>query len=355
MNLRTTIVPFFLTGILAACGLPQPAPQSGAGLDSLTDDKLMNELAVRGLSNLLDRAFEVNKVPQSEQESRRAILALQTLTDPTKKLPAKDRQELVSKVAAGIEQVLPKMRDPETLLAQANVLIAEGVTRDVNTLEYWGENLTVMSQLRPIAQAVGKIFDRAAQLANDQLNALSAQANPNNAQLMGRLEKADQLQNLATYSARMNDYAIALSIDPADPQRAKIAEGAIAYLSTLDTEDQPVRPYVHVTIAKLNIVKGDYAAARKAFDDMLKPEFKPASGFGFSYEARYFRAVNEILDKKPDAAKKAMADLLAWQQKTPPPDPKLVGQMSAAASMLEYRIDSLQADMVADAKAKADF
>src|SRR5204863_5698572 len=105
----------------------------------------------------------------------------------------------------------------------------------------------------------------------------------------------------------------------------------------------------------LNMVKGDHAAARKAFDDMLKPEFKPAPGFGFAYEARYFRAVNEILDKKPDAAKKAMADLLAWQQKTPPPDPKLIGQMSAAASMLEYRIDSLQADMVADAKAKADF
>src|SRR5215471_10804471 len=100
MNFRQTIVSFFLTGFLAACGLAQPAPQSGAGLDSLNDDKLMNELAVRGLSTLLDRAVEVNKVPQSEQESRRAILALQTLTDPTKKLSAKDRQALVGKVAA---------------------------------------------------------------------------------------------------------------------------------------------------------------------------------------------------------------------------------------------------------------
>ena len=57
------------------------------------------------------------------------------------------------------------MGDPEALTRQAKVLIDEGAMRDVNTLEYWGENLTVMSQLRPIAQAVGKMYDRAPQLA----------------------------------------------------------------------------------------------------------------------------------------------------------------------------------------------
>src|SRR3954453_7327824 len=118
MSFSKSLVPLLVTCFFAACGLAQPAPQSGAGLDSLTDDRLMNELAVRGLSNLLDRAFEVNKVPQSEQESRRAILALQALTDPTRKLTAKQRQELLSKIASGIEQVLPKMRDPEALLSQ---------------------------------------------------------------------------------------------------------------------------------------------------------------------------------------------------------------------------------------------
>src|SRR4051794_33979591 len=74
--------------ILVSCTALQ-AQQTPQGLDSLTDDKLMNELAVRRLPTLLDRAFEVNKVPQSEQESRRAILSLQTLSDPTRKLSQK--------------------------------------------------------------------------------------------------------------------------------------------------------------------------------------------------------------------------------------------------------------------------
>ena len=103
------------------------------------------------LGNLLDRAFEVNHIPPAEQESRRAVLALQALADPSRKFSADQRQQLLSKVATGIEQALPAMRDPEVLLQQATVLIDQGVSHDVNTLEYWGDNLTVMSQLRPIA------------------------------------------------------------------------------------------------------------------------------------------------------------------------------------------------------------
>ena len=157
---------FVLATCFAACGLAQPAPQASAGLDSLSDDKLMNELAIRGLSSLLDRAFEVNKVPQAEQESRRAILALQTLTDPTKKLSNKDRQELLIKITTGIECVLPTMRDPEAILTQANVLIDQGEKRDVNTLEYWGENPRTQGQLRPIVEAVTKILDKASESAS---------------------------------------------------------------------------------------------------------------------------------------------------------------------------------------------
>src|SRR6266478_993739 len=44
-----------------------------AGLDSLSEERLMNELAARGLSTLLDRAFEANKIPAAERDSRRAV------------------------------------------------------------------------------------------------------------------------------------------------------------------------------------------------------------------------------------------------------------------------------------------
>jgi hypothetical protein len=353
MNLRAFVVVTSLA--FAACGFAEPATSPSAGLDSLSDEKLMNELATRGLSNLLDHAFEVNHVPLAEQESRRAILALQTLSDPTKKVSAQQRQQLLNKIAAGIEQMLPTMHDPEALLTQAKVLVDQGESRDVNTLEYWGENLSVMSQLRPIALAVGKMFDRAAELAQQEVNAKAANVNPANTTLMAQLDKLDQLQNLATYSARMNDYAIALSLDPSDPQRKDVADGAIKYLKDLDTEDQPVRAVVHIRIAKLNMVKGDYATARSLFDEMLKPGFKPAPAVGQIYEAKYFRAVTEVLDKKPDAAKKAMSDLANWQQTNLPPDKQTQEGAAAALAMLEYRLDSLQADLATDPQAKANF
>src|SRR5947208_987314 len=89
---------FFTSSALAQA----TRPAAGGGLDSLTDDRLMNELAARGLNSLLDRAFEVNNVPKAEQEGRRTLLALRQLSDPSAaKLTAKQRQELIRKVSAG--------------------------------------------------------------------------------------------------------------------------------------------------------------------------------------------------------------------------------------------------------------
>jgi hypothetical protein len=228
------------------------------------------------------------------------------------------------------------------------------VSRDVNTLEYWGENLSVMGELRPLAQAVGKIYQRAAELAQAQVNSVAAQiTNPTDNPLMPTLQKFDQLQNLATYSERMNDYAIALSIDPADPQRKQIADKAIQYLSALDTEDQPVRPQVRLHIAKLDLVKEDFESARKLLDEMTTPDFKPTPTVQEAYEARYFRALADVLDKKPADARKAMENLLAWQQASLPPDATTQRGAAAAAAMLEYRIDSLEADLATDPDAKA--
>src|SRR3954468_11275533 len=62
------------------------------GLDSLSDDALMNELASRGLNTLLDRAFEVNKVSETERQGRRTLIALSKLSDPNTTLTASQRQ-----------------------------------------------------------------------------------------------------------------------------------------------------------------------------------------------------------------------------------------------------------------------
>src|SRR5262245_25401841 len=77
------------------------------GLDTLNDDALMNELGSRGLDSLLERAFEVNKVPESDRQGRRTLLALARLSDPNTKLSAIQRQQLVGEIVQGIEKALP--------------------------------------------------------------------------------------------------------------------------------------------------------------------------------------------------------------------------------------------------------
>src|SRR5207248_1723318 len=122
----------------AGSSLAQTSKPTGAGLDALNDDRLMNELAARGMTGLLDRAFEVNHVPRAEQEGRRTLIALRQLSEKGAQLNARQKQEIIQKVVAGIEQALASMRDPETLMKQAKVLTEEGADPLVNTLEYWG-------------------------------------------------------------------------------------------------------------------------------------------------------------------------------------------------------------------------
>src|SRR4051812_29668705 len=114
----------YLRVLACACGLMvsisvAQTSRPAAGLDSLSDETLMNELAARGLSNLLDRTFEINHVPKSEQESRRALLAMAQLSDKCGKLTARQRQDLMLQIVAGIESALPSMRDPDALMKQA--------------------------------------------------------------------------------------------------------------------------------------------------------------------------------------------------------------------------------------------
>jgi hypothetical protein len=104
------------------------------------------------------------------------------------------------------------------------------------------------------------------------------------------------------------------------------------------------------------------------FDEVIKAEPKEfaaaAPDVGMQYEARYFRAVTELLAGKADAAMTALQELEAWQSANLPnpaavsdPDAKARAQSakegaSAAASMLRYRILSQQAEQATSAENK---
>src|SRR5687768_8248535 len=94
--------------LLSACGFAVQASIAVAqtpaaiGLDALTDDKLMADLASRGQTALLDRAFQANNVAPAQRDALKALGALRQLNDPNAKMTAGQRQAAARQIAAGI-------------------------------------------------------------------------------------------------------------------------------------------------------------------------------------------------------------------------------------------------------------
>ncbi|MGB7158243.1 MAG: hypothetical protein WBD40_09275 [Tepidisphaeraceae bacterium] len=361
------------TLLLAACGLAmcstaapatfaqqqqQPsaqAPQQQTGLDALPDDRLLSELANRGLDPLLERAFVINKVPKDKQDGIRTLVALRQLTDPKSKLTARQRQERIGQIVKGIEQALPGMNDPRTLMQQASVLIQFGVTRDVNLLEYWGENPRTQASLLPVAQTVVKLLDKAAVAAEKQSEDVANQMKSVDDPRAAQSEALSALAISASYTRAMSDYYVALALDRADPKRKEIANAGIETLAEFDNPESEVQAVVRNRMAKLHMTAGTYDKARALFRSVAEgADVKPPPDWASQYEARYFTVVTEILARKVDEAASSYQALLAWQKATPVPDAKVEAAVNAAAAMLQYRIHSLEAVLAPNETAKKE-
>jgi hypothetical protein len=327
------------------------------GLDALSDERLMAELANRGLETLLNRAFEANKVPKAKQDGVRTLIALRELADPKNKLTIPQRQQLVSNIVGGIEQALPSLTDPRSLMQQASLLIRYGVERDVNTLEYWGENPRTQATLRPIAQTVVKILDKAAAEAQKQADDIANRLTGLDDPKVALSEEYSNLATSATYTRAMADYYLALSIDAADPTRKEIAHKAIDELRNYDNAESEVQPVVRNRMAKLHLAAGEFGDARELFKSVAENaggQVVPAPDVPQQYEARYFSAVADILERKPDDARKSIDALLAWQKQNLPGDKATQEGAGAAAAMLQYRLHSLEADEASGAAEKQE-
>src|SRR4051812_31262423 len=91
---------FFAAAVLLSA---TTAPAQPSGLDSLTDDALYVDLANRGLNSLLDRAFETNHVAPEKRQAIQTLSQLHQLSDPSAKLTPRQRQEMVRRIATGID------------------------------------------------------------------------------------------------------------------------------------------------------------------------------------------------------------------------------------------------------------
>src|SRR2546423_1588794 len=194
--------------VLAITTVPVRAqqPSSAAGLDALDENRVMTELANRGMETLLKREFEVKKTPPGQQSGVLTLISIRKLQDPALKLTPGEKQDLLEKISKGIVGTLPSISDPTALMQIAKTLITVGVDPLVNAMEYFGENAKTQAQLRPIVETVLKIYDRAADEANKRADAIANKLTPNDAAGAARWQAADDLRALAVFSGAMAQY-----------------------------------------------------------------------------------------------------------------------------------------------------
>lgn len=333
----------------------RPSPVRAAAptdAQDVSDTRLMNELANRGLDSLLDRYFDVHHVPEAQQKAIRSFKALRELNDPAKKLSSSERERRVKQVVEGLKTTLPTMKDPVQLASDANALTQAGVLRDANLLEYWGENPATQSRLRPVAEAVYQMLGQAAKDAETQAAALANRLNNSNPALANRWEQMDNLSRTAKYRQEMTAYYVALSLPKG--QRGKVVDEALDYLKDLDNADSQVQPVVRLMTGKLEMLEGKYDQAIKTLQTLVGPdkEVQPPPSVDQQYDARYFSDVALLQSGKIKEAAQGLESLIAWQGQKMPKDPDTQKGISAAAQMLRYRIFLAEADASADPAVK---
>lgn len=319
-------------------------------LESLGDAKLMDTLIDRGLDSLLDRYFDTHHTPVSQRDAVKSMRAMRGLSDP--KLTNAERQQKVRQIVDGIGTVLPTMHDPERLAKDAATLLEFGVTRDVNLLEYWGDNPATQARLKPVAEAVYKMLGQAAADARTKADAIAARITPANQDQIGaQWEKMDTLAHSAEYGQNMMVYDVALALPKTE--RAGLIEKAAAYLTELDNPDTQVQPRVRLMLGKLNLVRGNYDEAIKLLDSIeTDKKIAPPPATDQRYEARYFKEVAQLQGGHIKEALDGLEELIQWQKSAMPKDEATQKGVAAAAEMLRYRILLAEADQARDPVAK---
>jgi len=325
---------------------------TGEGLDSLGDDQLMGELADRGLDSLLDRYFDIHNVPQAQRTGLRTMQALHDLNDPSKKLSNAERQRRARQVAEGITAALPNLKDPQRLVADANLLMDAGVVRDANLLEYWGQNPATQARLQPVVQAVYSMLGRASDEAAKQVQQLSSQLRNSSGNAAQRWEQMQNLADTAKYRQQMTAYYLALSL-PKD-KRGPVVDAALTYLKELDNNDSTVQPQVRLMMGKLNLVKGDYADGKQTFQTIWSVDkaIQPPPDVSQQYEARYFSLAGSVEEGKLADSKRGLDELIAWEKSAFGSDAEAMKKVTAAAEMMRYRIDLAEAALAKDSNTK---
>jgi hypothetical protein len=336
---------------VSSAASPAPATQP-AGLDSLGDDALLAELAGRGLDDLLNRVFDIDHIPADRRAAITNIGALQRLSTD-KSLTDSQREQLLNRAASGADLIAKTLGDnPQLLLKEGQIIAEQGADPQTGLLEFWGDNDAEKARLHPIAAAAVKLFDQAAQRATAQATDLANRITGPDDKIADVWRKTTDLASAATYQKARLQYALALSLDPADAARTPLIDESIKTLEQWDNGDSGIQPQVRLILAKLHSLKGgsdELAASRQLIDSLLNSsnpsnapasQIVPAPSAALLSEARLYGVIVAIKAGDAAGAKAALALASADQKAHFVNDLDL--QM--AIRLLDYRIAALQAD-----------
>ncbi len=313
----------------------QTTRAGGGGLDGLSDDALYVELSRRGLDGLLERALEANHVPAERRKAIRAMAAA-----GGSGLSGAEREVMFAQATKSTDSLLATEKDPKVLFDQGAAMISSAVAPALQTVEYWGDSTAAMARLRPVAESAAKLLARSADIGRKDADALAEHLDVNSAAAMAKYKKADDLATEAEFTRRMNDYAVVASLDPADPNRARLADETIDYLKQFDVPESTVQGNVRLQIGKLQLAKGLPDDAIGTLDSIWAEDTKvvPAPAAAQRFEARYFAALAAMKAGRTDDADRRLDGLIEWSKTSLEKESQRGAE--AAEMLLRYRIDA---------------
>jgi hypothetical protein len=320
------------------------APSKGlAGLD---ENALYAELADRGLDDLLNRAMNVDNVPTDQRAVIGTIASLNRLQND-KNLSDDQRQALLVTAVAGLDKMLATLHgDPELIIKEAKIVAEQGVDPQTGLLEYWGASDVERNRLHPLADAALKMYDQAATNAAKQANDLANRITSPDDKLADQWRQASQTAAAAAYQKARMQYALALALDPSDPQRAPLIQQAEKSFADWDNSDSQIQAQVRLLLAKLHVLTGDkdeISDGIKLLNSIINDrnnEVSPVPSPEMVFEAKCYLVIADLATDDLAAARKALEAATVYQQSQFPDD----RDQAAALRLLSYRILASIAD-----------
>lgn len=327
-----TIIRMAVAGVLGV-GVVAQAQQVGG-----EEQRVMAELSRRQMGTLLEYSFKKYNVSEKQQKIYRAESSLKQLSEGTASLSRKQQQELVGAIVEGIDEILKMTSEPKKLMELNSLLVKTGMVTPLNTLEYWGENPRTQGQLRPIATAVDKLYEKAVAEAQKKADELSNSFKGPDDPKVKEWEELMQLAGMARFNSAFNKYAVALSMDRADARRAEAAKAGLEILKEYQDPQYEVQAQARSGMGKLNLAMGskESLAAAKGLFKQVKED--AGAAWNLKFEAVYFTAVADLVGKDLAGARKGVEEVGKWLKENPPAGDEVKKGTEAAVAMLEFRI-----------------